>query len=385
MKKAWFLLLLGLIVSGALRSQIRSEILSFVDSTEMLVHQGRRMIINELNNNNSEKAKVIYEHLKEATKNSAYDAFYYVEDLYINLLTADWPATEKLFKAYDHKARQQLFPKSPEMASILFTMVQDRKPMILASSRDEGMEAEAWQLLDLLLYYTSNDRDDQEFNKKLSTYRKTYKPSSYPEFVKHFVPGRLYTSAFNVSLGSGVVIPMGDLSNYFSSNATFNMGMDVNVDRIFSSLYLQVSGLPSKLPLIAITPYDTLFFEKGDRFTYLDAGLKGGYFVVRNKRFHLAPYLSVSGSSLQSNVYDDPRDNKREAYIFNTFTYGAGLHSEVKLYEYSSSNIYGVPTVGYLSLKFEAGYNKMNRIKTLATDGAASYFIMAFVMGFGQF
>lgn len=160
--------------------------------------------------------------------------------------------------------------------------------------------------------------------------------------------------------------------------------MDVNVDRLFTSLYLHGANLKSTVPLIAITPRDTLFFEIGDKFSYLDAGLRFGYFVLRSNRFHVAPYLSASGSLLESTLYEDPRDNKLEVRIFNTFTYGAGLHTEVKLHEYSNPNYYGL-NKGYLSLKLDAGYSKMSKIKALAKDGSMPYLMLAFVMGFGQF
>jgi hypothetical protein len=67
---------------------------------------------------------------------------------------------------------------------------------------------------------------------------------------------------------------------------------------------------------------DTLNFELNEKFSYLDAGLKGGYFIVRSNRFHLAPYASISGSHLESTKYDDPKDKDLEYEIFNSFTYG---------------------------------------------------------------
>lgn len=162
------------------------------------------------------------------------------------------------------------------------------------------------------------------------------------------------------------------------------MGMDVNIDRLFTSLYLHGSNLKSTVPLIAITPRDTLFFVSGDKFSYLDVGIRFGYFVLRSKRFHIAPFLSASGSFHQSKLYENPRDNNLEVRIFNTFTYGAGLHTEVKLHEYSNPNNYGL-NKGYLSFKLDAGCSKMSKIKTLAKDGAMPYLMLAFGMGFGQF
>lgn len=385
MNKPGVLLAFFLLTVYSLNGQIRREILSFVDSTELLVQQGRRMMLNELNNNNLEKAGQIYNHLSSATQHAPFAAFYFVEELYINLLTGNWPKVESLINTYNPNEKRRLYPNSPEVFSLLFKMVQERSSLILAGSKDAGINEEVWKMLDLIFYYHREDRQDEVFNKKLSDYKKNFRASAFPEFRKQFIPGRLFKGAINFSFGSGLASPGGDLASYFSGNASFNMGMDVNVDCLFTSLYLHGTNLKSRVPLIAITPRDTLFFENGDKFSYLDAGLRFGYFLLRSYRFHIAPYVSASGSFLESTLYEDPRDNKLEVRIFNTFTYGAGLHTELKLHEYSNRNIYGVTNKSYLSLKLDTGYSKMSKMKTLAKDGTMPYLMLAFVMGFGQF
>ena len=182
-----------------------------------------------------------------------------------------------------------------------------------------------------------------------------------------------------------MVFTTGDLASNFSNNASFNMGMDINIHKLFTSLYLHGSILKLQEPFMAVWRTDSLNLMCDEKFSYLDAGLKTGYFIVRNNCFHLAPYASLSGSFLESTKFDDPSDNELEYEVFNSFTYGAGLHTEIKLYEYEYPSFYYGVTKGYLSMKLETGYNKILKFKDVLSTGDTPYFILAIVIGFGQF
>ena len=162
------------------------------------------------------------------------------------------------------------------------------------------------------------------------------------------------------------------------------MAMDLNLGKVFTSLYMQGTSLKLKEPFTAVSATDTLVFKMNDKFSYMDVGLKGGYFIIRSDRFHLAPYVSVSGSFLESTKYDASEQDSPEYEFFNSFTYGAGIHTEFKLLEFDYPDIYGY-TKGYFSIKLEAGYNKIHKFKDSYAKGDTPYIVCALVMGFGQF
>ena len=83
MKNAPLLLLILVLLPFRSNAQIGQEILSYVDSTELVVQNGRKMIFKELNDSNLTKVKEIYDYLSEATANKHYAAFYYIEDFYL--------------------------------------------------------------------------------------------------------------------------------------------------------------------------------------------------------------------------------------------------------------------------------------------------------------
>ncbi len=130
------------------------------------------MMVNELNNNNLEKAGQIYSHLTSATQNSPFAAFYFVEELHINLLTGNWPKVESLISTYNPNEKRRLYPNSHEVFLLLFKMVQECSSLILSGSKDDGINEEIWQMLNLIFYFNREDKQDEKFKRKLSEYKK---------------------------------------------------------------------------------------------------------------------------------------------------------------------------------------------------------------------
>jgi hypothetical protein len=82
------------------------------------------MILYELNDSNLVKVKQIYDYLNSIIQNKDLAAFYYLEDIYINLLTKDWQKIDELmlgFETYKNKTLYQnstrLIPKLYELTS----------------------------------------------------------------------------------------------------------------------------------------------------------------------------------------------------------------------------------------------------------------------------
>lgn len=383
MKKTIFLLVVLILPSHAF-SQIEDEIISYVDSTEVLVQRGRRMILNELSVNNYAKVKVIHAYLTDLTREEHYAAFYYLEDLYINMLAGEWPAVDTLMLNYEKLHDKDIYPDSEDLISTLYQKTSENNQQLLLSCRNSQIPDQAKEVAAIFLRFLDQGTTDEEYNKMLKAYKKSGHNSDYKSFEDGLLAGKIRKVAWNFSMGSGAVFATKDLAVNFTNGATFNTGMDLNVDRLFTSLYLQGSSLKLKEPFITYSDTDTLDFVEGEGFSYLEGGLKAGYFLIRSKSFHLAPYLSVSGSLLESNKYEYEEDDDLEWQIFNSFTYGGGLHTEILLYKIPA-NEYSAESPGYFSLKLEGGYNKIMKFEDSYCQGDTPYFMCALVMGFGKF
>src|SRR5690606_9081433 len=135
---------------------------------------------------------------------------------------------------------------------------------------------------------------------------------------------------------------------------------------------------------------DTLNFNKNERFSSFQGGVYLGYFLVRSNRFHIAPYLNLSGGYLESTKFNSNNNNDDDGdiKIYSSFIYGAGIHTEVKIWEFKSKNQSPYYYWGYeafnnhISLKLDSGFdfiaNSDNKYK-----GNIGYFNLGLVWGFG--
>jgi hypothetical protein len=71
------------------------------------------------------------------------------------------------------------------------------------------------------------------------------------------------------------------------------MGIDVNIHKMFTSLYLHSTSLKLQRPFMAVSNIDTLNFELNEKFHYLDAGLKTGYFIIRSNQVRIRDFQFI--------------------------------------------------------------------------------------------
>lgn len=87
-------------------AQIENEISSFSDSTDILVNNGRKLILQSIAQKKYQKATELYHYLNDLTIDKGYSAFDYVEALNICLLTSNWNLFfEKATHYQQHKLR----------------------------------------------------------------------------------------------------------------------------------------------------------------------------------------------------------------------------------------------------------------------------------------
>lgn len=365
-------------------AQIIEEIKSYVDSTELIVNNGRRMLVQKITEGDNLKAQEVYRFLTEQTANTNYSAFDFTEDIYINLLINDWHTTSDCVLEYDERIQKITYPNNFEIKTILYKSFAIRSDALALDCMNSDIDDESKKIIVLLLHLLKVGYVDEEYNAMLREYHQVYKTSSFNSFLSYYMPGNRIKASYGFSFGSGVLFTTDKLADNFTSNATYNMSLDFNIQKVFASLYFNGSGLKLKEPFTVISDTDSLSFKKNETFHFLDAGLKGGYFLVRNEKIQLAPYISISGGLLESSRYDT-EDDGEEYRIFNSFTYGAGLHSEVKIKDFNYVNRYGYSSNNYLSLKLEAGYNIITKFDDSYCKGNTPYITLAFVWGLGAF
>lgn len=374
-----------MLIPAGLRAQIDKEIKSFVDSTELIVTNGRKMLLEKISKGDNLKAMEIYLYLTNVTAGKNYSAFYYNEDVMINLLFCDWINLQKIMLEYRERNIKPVYAASNQMISILQNTVSTKSDSLFSECEKSGIDDETVKLLEIILYYIKTGTADSEYNSKLTAFNKEFKPTHYEDLLKYFIPGRKVKASIAFSFGSGVVIPTDNLSDYFSGRASFNFSMDINIQKVFTSLYLDGAELKLKEPFTGITSTDVLVFSKDEPFHYLDAGLKAGYFILRNEKVHFAPFVSASGAYLESKRFDYEDNGHKEFKVFNSFVCGAGIHTEMKIASFKAKAFYGYPTGSYVSLKLEGGLNYITKTSYPNYSGNTPYLTVALTWGIGDF
>jgi hypothetical protein len=375
-----------LLTTSQLNAQIKDEIKTYVDSTEVLVINGRKMMVNKILDNDYYKAHEIYQYLTSLTAGKTFSSFYYSEDIYLNISFGDWNSLVNILLDYSNIGHKYTYRTTSEILPLLGSKLSAKADSLLLECQNSNIDAESKKLIEIIIYVVKNGSNDQ-YNSKLSEFKKEYPNSKYDDILSNVLPQKKVKASMGFAMGSGLVSTTDNLKKSFGTNATINMSLDFGIQKIFTSIYFNGTSLKLKEPFSATNGTETLDFYNNESFQYLDAGFKCGYFIIRSSRFNLSPYASISGSSLQSKRYDDPDDNKKEYKVFNSFTYGPGLHSEIKLKEFKTSNRYY--NYGYehsfISFKVDAGFNFIAKHKDDYFKGNTPYVMVELIWGIGDF
>ena len=384
-KKRSITVILLTIISFTLSAQIADQIRSYVDSTEIMVNNGRKMLLETISNNDLLKANEIYNYLEDITRNKNYSAFEYNEDLFLNILFGDWSATTRLMSDYNNEVNRYTYPNTVQLGSLLYELVSSKSESLLADCLNAGIDGESYNLIDIFLYLLKTGEVDQEYSMMVKEFKKQYNPSIYNAFISDFIPNPLIKGALAFSIGSGVNIPTGNLADSFYPAPMFNMSMDINIQKVFTSLYMCGPSFKLKTPFYITDGTATYSFDEGDAFSYFHGGMKVGYFITRNERFQFAPFATVAGTVLESQLFDTDEDGQ-EYQVINSFTYGLGIHAEMKIMEFDAPSYYSYYNMpGYLGLKLEAGYNLVTNAAENYFWGDIPYVTVALVFGMGDY
>ena len=385
--KIFYSIICLILINLSVSAQIEDEIKSYVDSSEVLVNNGRKLLLKNLLEGEIKKSKEIYQYLSNKTANQDFAAFYYTENLYINCLLSDWKEWINKAMGFRQYYRDNCYQNCYEIENRLYSQILKNTDLISSSIENANINEEEKTVLRIYLHFLKTGTPDETYNKMINNFHKKYNNSKFNDFFNNYMPRVKLKGSFSWIFGSSGTFPTGKLGDNFSANATFLMGMDFNVGKIFTSFYINAGTLNLKNPFYAITETDSLNFDKGEGFSYFEGGLLAGYFLVRNDKFHLAPYITIAGSSLESTKFE-VEDDEKEIKIYNSFVCGPGFHAELKLFDFEQKNIYNYTYPSYksfLSLKFEGGYNFITKFEHKEFEGNTTYLRMALVWGIGSF
>lgn len=377
--------LLLVLFSFNAEAQIANEIRTYVDSTEVQVINGRKLLIQKLMDKDDKKAKEIYLYLSGLSADNNSAAFNYTENIYANLLFENWNTLITYMQEYRQKSSTFTYPVNDPLARVLYDRVSIVTDSLMLKSQESGLDRESQKVVQLTLHLLKVRTADPEYDRLLKAFRQEYKHSAYSDFVTGYLPAATVKASMTFSGGSGIIFPTGKLADSFSPNALGNFSIDFSVNKVYVSFYLTGAGLRLKQPFYAASQSDILFFDKEESFSYFEGGMKTGYFLLRNKWLQAAPYANISGTTLESDRFDDEEENDKEFSVLNSFTFGPGIHTAIKLYQNSKTDINGYQNQYFFALKVDAGYNFHAKYDQEFFKGNTPNVMVGLVMGIGIF
>lgn len=379
------LLFLLAIVTLQLNAQIENEIKQFVDSFEIIRNNGRKLLVKSLVNEDVNKANEVYSYIISFTPDGSFLAFSFTEDLFLNLVFGNYSVV--LDKALNYKDiyRKYRAEQDEVLMNNCSNLIAKNANKIEESIDDGNFSAEEKALLNVIYLLFKSNQVDENYSLKIKSFKRDYSRSVYNSFVLGYLPGPKVHGAMSFGMGASYLVPTGQLSKSFNPSPGFNMVYDINIGKVYTSLYMQGGSFKLQTPFMAYNDIDTINFESGDSFSYFEGGVLVGYFLKRTEKFHLAPFIGLGGGSLQSNIYEDPEYNDYEVGLFNSFILGIGLHTEFKFHEYEMYNMYGYSQKGYFSFKLDAGYNLITNPAFNEFSGNIAYLRAGIIWGYGKF
>lgn len=374
-------------------AQIENEIRNYVDSTEMLMINGRKLLVNLVSEGKFEKSQEVYRYLQMKAEERNCAVFTFNEQLLLSIYFKDWEEVFSLMEKYSSEEIFLCFKTDPIDKAIL-SALKTNMPVAEDVSLIVSLEKDEYDLLNILFYYLNYGSADSKYVSLITGFRTKYPHSKYLDFVNNYYPEIKKKEFFSYVLGPGLNYPGGQLYNYFETYPEISISADLSVSRIFISVYMNGSFVRLKKPLTLINASGiTHNFVPGDSFQKMDMGVKTGYFLVRNKIIHIAPYASLlAGGYMESLLYRYNSGDNTEFTAYNGLTPGLGACFEMKLFKYNMKNIpfYSyIPFInninGFVGLKLDTGFNTVFKNSTQPVGGVFSYVKMGLSFGFGEF
>lgn len=366
-------------------AQIQNEINSYVDSTEILINNGRKFLAQNVEKKDYSKVFEIYLYLKEKTSEKNCVVFNYTEDLYILALANKWEAMLDAFKNFNSLTDKYVcYPNAVSINRSLFIEISSNAEKYVEIVNSSLLTQEQKDILNIYLQLIKVGGRDDFYDKLYLSFKKKYPKSEYNDFFKSYLPAPVMSASITYYVGATQVFSDGKLSEMLSSGTAVNFGMDFCFNRYLVAMGISGGDMRILNPFSVTNGSIQYNFTTSDYFHYFNGYFDLGYFIYSSKVMRLAPFLKVGGTTIESKLFADSDDDDKEFTPVDGFVIGPGLRTEVNIHNFKQdkSNTMGL---GYFSVKLDAGYNFSTKTLYPEFEGNNAYISLAIVLGIGAF
>ena len=173
------------------KAQIDMESLltNFVDTTELMVNNGRRMMIQHVQAGDFQGVAELYELLNERTRAKNCDAFLYNESLLIAILTENWKEFLRKAENFSEIVRTPIcYPiRDQQLFFALRSDFHANSSNFFNSAMKAGLTDEEKEVVELFFYIVRHGQDEN-FDRKIRAFKRNQPRSKYDDFVRNYLP-----------------------------------------------------------------------------------------------------------------------------------------------------------------------------------------------------
>jgi hypothetical protein len=380
--KTKFITIILLIIAGNLFAQtdIKNQIIAFTDSTEIMIRNGRKLILEKTVTGNHQEALETLNYLKNNVDNS-YVILYPSEELLFSLATSNF----ELF-LYDAKNFNNLMGgktkaiQADEIGIPLQQYIFQEMDLIKKDLANSKLSEENQQFIKLYIdYYEGIDK--LTLNKSIKNYKKTYPNTEYDFFLNEL---KQYTSTsyINFCIGYGHEFLNGNISNSFDSHfQIMSLECEGFVNQTYFSLFMNgsVGKIYSKIDMPVLKT--DLTQKAGDEAFSLKYGVKLGRSWYSNKTFNAFSYLSLGGYQMNAQKSNFENSDSTTKYkLSDSFFTGVGTACDIVLKNFLAANT--KEKIGSVFIRPNFGYDIFLTGNEIS-KGGSFYFAVSMGIGIG--
>ncbi len=363
------------------QDDLKKEIMSFSDSTEVMIRNGRRLILEKTLSGEYNAAIEMLDFLKN-NSDTRYVILYPGEEMLFSMATRNFQLLLYNIRNYGKTLEGKTkHVADRSIAGELNEYLDFEMPLIMKDLENEKISEYDKEVIKMYLQYY-NAEDLPELNKSIKKYLKTYPESEYSNFLKD-VKRATVTGRMNFVLGYGNEFLNGKISDVFTSrNHILNMEMDGFINQFYISLFFAGSVSPVRSSIDLPVQKTDFIHSKDDKAGSTKYGMKFGYSAFSNNNTIIYPYLSIGGYNMNSHASELKNNNSTSSKttLTSSFFTGAGAATDILLKKWSSKSIY--EPGGLLFIRSQIGYDRLISGKNYSS-GSNFYFTISLGLSLG--
>lgn len=361
MQKQLLLAIILLLCSTLYAQNIEDEIRNYNEPSSTLIKNGRNFIMDNLSQDNWEKANEAYLFLNNRFGSSNFNVFSFWEQVYLATILQNYNyALEAIanFKdlnqvvvisgisfnnpsnSFYNQFEYDLALIMVENFSIYFTQIDNSELSF------EQKTALKLVIKKQLLAYSISPLEyainQETLNTESTQFLKDNPTSIYSNYLINYVRYEYeYDRGLGIDFGLGTSFLTSTLRENFQPNVNFTFGIEGSLKK--HTLYLQASLISSKNPIeIAETPFELPIPEKTP-ILFAVGELSYGYNIFTNKKISITPFtgIGVFEQSFASNFTS--KNPQYEEYHKDHFAYTAGLNFDINVFKNMTYNEMKLP------------------------------------------